>query len=112
MSERELTRRALLQGAAGGAAALGLGALPAWARPVAAATRLRRPDSRPFPHLPAGHPSMPDIRHIVVLMMENHSFDNILGMAGHEIAALRGLDGLTVRGGKIRDFNPDTTGRR
>src|SRR5947209_7322137 len=112
MSEHELTRRALLQGAAGGAAALGLGALPAWARPVAGATRLRRPHSLPFPHLPAGHPSMPEIRHIVVLMMENHSFDNILGMAGHEIRALRCLDGLTVRGGKVRNFNRDAAGRR
>jgi phospholipase C len=45
-------------------------------------------------------------------MMENHSFDNILGMAGHEIPALRGLDGLTVRDGKVRNFNPDASGHR
>ena len=45
-------------------------------------------------------------------MMENHSFDNILGMAGHRIPALRGLDGLTVRGGRLRDFNRDPAGRR
>jgi phospholipase C len=112
MSQHELTRRTLLRGAAGGAAALGVGALPAWARPVVHAPHLRRPDSRPFPHLPAGHASMPDIQHIVVLMMENHSFDNILGMAGHRIGALRGLDGLTVRGGKVRNFNRDTHGKR
>ena len=112
MSEHPLTRRAVLQGAAGGAAALGLSALPAWARPVTHAHRLRHPDSLPFPHLPAGHASMPEIRHIVVLMMENHSFDNILGMAGHRIRALRGLDGLTVRGGKVRNFNRDATGHR
>ncbi|MEA2145043.1 MAG: phospholipase [Solirubrobacteraceae bacterium] len=112
MSEHSLTRRTLLKGAAGGAVALGGGALPAWSRPVSRATRLRRPDSLPFPHLPAGHPSMPEIRHIVVVMMENHSFDNILGMAGHEIPALRGLDGLTVRGGKLRNFNRDASGRR
>jgi phospholipase C len=112
MSEHALTRRTLLKGAAGGAVALGAGALPAWSRPVSRATRLRHPDSLPFPHLPAGHPSMPEIRHIVVVMMENHSFDNILGMAGHRIPALRGLDGLTVRGGRLRDFNRDPSGRR
>jgi phospholipase C len=112
MSEHALTRRTLLKGAAGGAAALGLGSLPAWARPVSRLARLRRPDSLPFPHLPAGHASMEEIRHIVVLMMENHSFDNILGMAGHEIPALRGLDGLTVRDGKVRNFNPDASGHR
>jgi phospholipase C len=112
MSEHSLTRRTLLKGAAGGAVALGAGALPAWSRPVSAAARLRGPDSLPFPHLPAGHPSMPEIRHVVVLMMENHSFDNILGMVGHRFPNRRGLDGLTVRGGRVRNFNPDSTGRR
>ena len=55
---------------------------------------------------------MPEIRHIVVVMMENHSFDNILGMVGHRFPALRGLDGLTLRGGRLRDFNRDPAGRR
>jgi phospholipase C len=43
---------------------------------------LRLPDSLPFPNLPAGTDTMPAIQHVVVLMMENHSFDNFLGMLG------------------------------
>ncbi|MGH9069216.1 MAG: alkaline phosphatase family protein [Acidimicrobiales bacterium] len=46
------------------------------------------PATRPRPDLPVGTDLLPRIRHIVVLMMENHSFDNYLGMLG------RG-DGLT-----------------
>src|SRR5271155_3614130 len=36
--------------------------------------------SRPQPARPAGIDLLPQIRHIVVLMMENHSYDNYLGM--------------------------------
>src|SRR6202044_56871 len=35
---------------------------------------------RPQPGQPAGSDLLPQIRHIVVLMMENHSYDNYLGM--------------------------------
>jgi phospholipase C len=35
---------------------------------------------RPRPDLPAGTDLLPQIRHVVVLMMENHSYDNYLGM--------------------------------
>jgi phospholipase C len=45
-------------------------------------TSLRAPGSRPYPDLPAGADTLPGIDHIVVLMLENHSFDNILGMLG------------------------------
>jgi phospholipase C len=34
----------------------------------------------PRPSLPAGTDLLPQIKHIVVLMMENHSYDNYLGM--------------------------------
>jgi phospholipase C len=37
------------------------------------------PGERPRPDLPAGSDLIPKIRHIVVLMMENHSYDNYLG---------------------------------
>ncbi|MEO6857404.1 MAG: alkaline phosphatase family protein [Solirubrobacteraceae bacterium] len=108
-----LTRRTLLRGAAGGAALLAGGGLPAWARPVAgSAAGVRRPDSLPFPHRPAGHPSMPEIEHIVVLMMENHSFDNVLGMVGHEVPGRADVDGLTRRHGRVTNVNRDTAGRR
>src|SRR5947209_3355527 len=82
-----VTRRTLLRTAAGaGAGALATRGLPAWAKPVIdAAGHIRKPNSRPFPDLPAGHVSMPEIKHIVVLMMENHSFDNFLGMVPHHV---------------------------
>ncbi len=102
-----ITRRTLLGAAAGGAATLAWG-LPAWAR----SSRLRRPDSLPFPHLPAGTASLPQIEHVVVLMLENHSFDNLLGMVAVQVPGRRGVDGLTVRGGRPVNSNPDATGKR
>jgi phospholipase C len=39
-----------------------------------------RPGERPAPSLPVGTDRLPQIEHIVVLMMENHSYDNYLGM--------------------------------
>jgi phospholipase C len=41
-----------------------------------------RPGQRPDPSQPAGTDRLPQIKHIVVLMMENHSFDNYLGTLG------------------------------
>ena len=40
----------------------------------------REPGPLPQPSLPPGTDLLPQIRHIVVLMMENHSYDNYLGM--------------------------------
>ena len=40
----------------------------------------RDPGPLPRPSLPAGTDLLPQIRHIVVLVMENHSYDNYLGM--------------------------------
>ena len=51
--------------------------------------RLLAPDSRPYPHLADGTDTIPQIDHVVILMMENHSFDDHFGMLG------RG-DGLTL----------------
>ncbi|HET7529717.1 MAG TPA: alkaline phosphatase family protein [Mycobacteriales bacterium] len=75
----DLTRRSLLAGMAAGVGALAL--------PVSASARhagrrpLRRPDSLPHPFRAAGtpDPAIP-IEHVVVVMMENHSFDNYFGM--------------------------------
>ena len=39
----------------------------------------RQPGQRPDEAQPAGTDLLPQIKHIVVLMMENHSFDNYLG---------------------------------
>ncbi|HEY2280347.1 MAG TPA: alkaline phosphatase family protein, partial [Streptosporangiaceae bacterium] len=38
-----------------------------------------RPGQRPQPDRPEGTDLLPQIKHIVVLMMENHSYDNYLG---------------------------------
>ena len=110
----EVSRRSLLGSAAVGAGALACGSLPAWARVLTSHHGLRKPGSLPFPKLPPGTETMPKIKHIVVLMMENHSFDNVLGMLGHEMAARRNaIDGLTVsKRGRPVDFNRDHHGRK
>src|SRR5580698_4147009 len=52
------------------------------------------PGERPRPDLPAGSDLIPKIKHIVVLMMENHSYDNYLGtMAGRGDGLPLGADG-------------------
>ncbi len=65
---------------------------------------LLHPDSLPFPSVAAGTDMLPHIEHVVVVMMENHSFDDHFGMLG------RG-DGLTVDSkGRPVDYNPDPRG--
>jgi len=50
---------------------------------------------RPDPGQPPGTDLLPHIRHIVVLMMENHSYDNYLGaLAGRGDGLALGPDGL------------------
>jgi len=51
----------------------------------------RQPDSLPYPDKPPGTDTIPQIEHIVVLMMENHSYDNKLGMLGRA-----GADGFQL----------------
>ena len=100
-----LRRRDLLR--LGGAAALAA-ALPLPGRPLlraAAATAQRTPGSLPFPARPAGVPA-PDlapelapIEHIVIVMQENHSFDNYLGMLPYRVPARAGqVDGFPTLG--------------
>jgi len=73
-----LTRRNLLK--AGGAGALALAAGGPVTDALARHRWLRAPSSLPDPGRPAGEPTdaLP-FDHIVVLMMENHSFDNYFG---------------------------------
>ncbi|HET9973227.1 MAG TPA: alkaline phosphatase family protein [Streptosporangiaceae bacterium] len=67
-------------------------------------TRHYRPGDRPDPSRPAGTDMLPQVKHIVVLMMENHSFDNYLGTLG------RG-EGLPVGDdGTLGAENPDSAG--
>jgi phospholipase C len=108
MTSRPSRRNVLKGGLAAGALA-GSGA---WRfAPGAAATgrpadRLRQPDSLPYPRLPAGTDTIPQIEHIVILMMENHSYDNRLGMLRRP-----GADGFRLgRGGLPLASNPYANG--
>ena len=49
---------------------------------------------------------MPQIEHVVVLMMENHSFDNMLGMVPPG-AGRGGVDGFTLKHGQPVNVNLD-----
>ncbi len=74
--------------------------------------RLRQPGSRPAPDRPEGEHSISEIEHVVIVMMENHSFDNVLGMLPHQVRARRDVDGLPVgRGGRQLAVNRDAAGR-
>jgi phospholipase C len=89
-----VSRRGVLQAGLVAAAGVGVGgwsAADAADRATAASRRLRKPGSLPYPHLPEGHDTIPQIKHIVVLMMENHSYDNKFGMLQRP-----GADGFTL----------------
>jgi len=115
MFDAYLTRRSLLARGAGAVAAAtvtGRVAGAAWARPVRdlsrpsarqadalralGRARMRLPDSLPAPGLPAGVDTLPQVEHVVVLMLENHSYDNILGMLGRGRGQAARGDGLTL----------------
>ena len=123
---RRISRRSLLAGTvATGLAAAGLDHAVG-SDAYAATTRARglgpggahlRPGSLPYPHLPAGTDTLPQIEHIVVLMMENHSFDDHLGTLGRGDGLTPGPNGKPVNynpdpaGGFVRSFhNPNTCG--
>ena len=103
-----LVGRALAQGAdtlGSGGTSVGPEATEYDALAALGRTTLRQPGSLPFPGLPEGTDTMPQIEHVVVLMMENHSFDNFFGMLG------RG-DGFTLgAGGLPTASNPYPDGR-
>jgi phospholipase C len=67
----------------------------------------RQPGSLPFPALPAGtvNAAMP-FDHIVVVMMENHSFDNLIGALSQ---TRPDVDGLTLGEGSELNSNPGTS---
>ncbi len=77
-----LTRRSLLKAAVAGTALAGMG--PQLRSLAASYSRPRfGPGDRPYPHLRTGTESIPQIQHLVVLMMENHSFDDHGGYYDH-----------------------------
>jgi phospholipase C len=59
-------------------------------------TTMRMPGSLPNPALPVGADSLPEIEHVVVLMLENHSYDNLLGMLGRGRGKRPRGDGFTL----------------
>jgi len=80
-----ISRRAVLGGALVGATAFVTTAASAGASAGAAPPRSRfraklRPGMLPNPRAAAGTDQLPRITNIVVVMMENHSYDNVLGM--------------------------------
>jgi phospholipase C len=54
---------------------------------------VRGPGSLPNPRAPAGTDQVPEIEFFTVVMMENHSFDNILGMLGRGDCFRKGANG-------------------
>ena len=78
-------------------------------------SRRYRPGDRPDPSRPAGTDLIPQIKHIVVLMMENHSFDNYLGTLGRGEGFRLGDDGTPdaenpdSAGTMIRAHHPSST---
>jgi phospholipase C len=111
--DRHIDRRSLLKGVAALGAGAGLAACgfrpggwpgrdpgrrPPW-------ERLARPGDRPFPRVPEGTDMLPQIEHVVVLMMENHSYDSYFGALRH-----RGDGFRYAPDGKPRNANPDGSG--
>jgi phospholipase C len=111
-SKHTLTRRAFLHrgGQMGAAAATMAGGSSLWRAASALAARERLPDSLPNPKLPAGtvDETLP-FDHIVVVMMENHSFDNLLGALS--LSGQKKADGLRFNHrGEARNSNPGPDG--
>lgn len=105
----KLTRRSFLRYGGVLGAALALPNASPWGV-AASAAALRQPDSLPDPTRPAGTPTeaLP-FDHIVVVMMENHSFDNLLGALSR--SGLAKAQGLTFNaGGTASNSNPGPDG--
>jgi phospholipase C len=93
-----------------GLAAAGLSSGALWKAAAAAGAIVHTPDSLPNPKLPAGtvNDAMP-FDHLIVIMMENHSFDNALGVLAH--AGQPKAHGLRFStGGVALNGNPGPSG--
>ena len=62
---------------------------------------VRPPDSLRNPSLPPGTDTMAEIEHVVVLMLEDHSYDNFLGPTG--LSRQRGSGALVFQEGHRPD---------
>ena len=73
---------------------------------------MRLPGSLPHAALPAGTDTIPEIEHVVVLMLENHSYDNLFGMLGRGPGQRPRGDGFTLAAdGLPTATNPYPDGR-
>src|SRR4051812_28498340 len=85
----------------------GASASSASSAPSSTTTTLRpvlKAGERPDPTKPEGTDLLPQIEHVVVVMMENHSYDNYLGVLGR-------ADGFTIGAdGKPTNSCPDASG--
>lgn len=109
-----LSRRALLRAGvagAGGAVLTACGGPAAAPRRVAQAVPLGVPPNR---RAPVGSDQLPQVDHIVVVMLENHSYDNILGTLRRGDGLPRGADGAPDatnpdgKGALVRSFHMPT----
>lgn len=109
-----LTRRSLMQGIlAGGVGLTALGRLPSPG--LASSLPLAGPGALPDPSKPEGADLLPQIEHIVVLMMENQSYDKYFGVLGRGDGLTLDGDGIPTNsvpdanGDPFRIFHPGTT---
>jgi phospholipase C len=78
----------------------------------AASPGARAVGERPFPDRPEGTDTLPQIDHILVLMMENHTYDNWLGMLGRGPGQQPRGDGFTIGpNGRPTASNPTSDGQ-
>jgi phospholipase C len=126
-ARRRLSRRQFLAAGAGAVTTGVVGSQLGTTRPAAAATpgppsaltssqadalavlgktALRTPGSLPFPRLPPGTDTMPEIEHIVVCMLENHSYDNFFGMLGRAPGQVTRGDGFVIDDPTPTPINP------
>jgi phospholipase C len=78
----------------------------------AASTPGRAMGQRPFPDRPEGSDTLPQIDHILVLMMENHAYDNWLGMLGRGPGQRPRGDGFAIGpDGQPTAANPTPDGK-
>jgi len=96
-----ISRRALLQGA--GLLGLGLMLGDCGGTTTTTGDTPLPPGSRPNPNLPEGTDTLPQIEHVIIVMMENHSFDSYLGALGPTV-------GFPVSHGVPTAANPDGNG--
>jgi phospholipase C len=110
--DHAFTRRTLLR--RGGALAAGTASMGAagslWRLASAAGAVTRVPDSLPDPSRPAGTATAAlPFDHVIVVMMENHSFDNLLGALA--LSGQPKANGLRFAKGLARNHNPGPDGK-